>query len=110
MSCKIFDISNLVEVLFVGHVRKKYETGETDNVGLSNKNKVLKAAILSVLKIMNLRYPFKSSEDKSRLFAAMFPDSRDASRATCGERKWVYVSTFGFSPYFKRLVLAEYSH
>lgn len=79
------------------------------SLDVSTKNEVLKAEILWALKIMNSHYSFKSSEDTSRLFVAMFPDSQIAARFSCGERKCAYVCTFGLAPYFKRLLLAEVS-
>lgn len=75
----------------------------------ASKNEVLKAEVLWVLKIMNSHYSFKSSEDTSRLFTAMFPDSQIAAKFACGERKCAYIATFGLAPYIKRLLLKEVS-
>lgn len=75
-----------------------------------SKNEVLKAEILWALKVMNSHYSFKSSEDTSKLFAAMFPDSEIAKRFACGERKCAYVCTFGIAPHFKKLLLSEVSN
>lgn len=78
-------------------------------ISSDSKNKVLKAEILWALKIMNSHYSFKSSEDTSKLFAAMFLDSEIAKRFACGESKCAYVCTFGIAPHFKRLLLSEVS-
>ncbi|KAL7385570.1 hypothetical protein ABVT39_024512 [Epinephelus coioides] len=53
---------------------------------VSAKDEVLKAEILWALKIMNSHYSFKSSEDMSRLFTAMFLDSQIAAKFTCDWR------------------------
>ncbi|KAJ8333481.1 hypothetical protein SKAU_G00414890 [Synaphobranchus kaupii] len=84
-------------------------TKKQTTLDVATKNEVIKAEILWALKIMNSHYSFKSTEDTSRLFTAMFPDSQIAARFACGESKCAYVCTFGLAPYFKRLLLAEVS-
>ncbi|XP_019127348.1 uncharacterized protein LOC109141461 [Larimichthys crocea] len=78
-------------------------------ISSDSKNEVLKAEILWALKVMNSHYSFKSSEDTSKLFGAMFPDSEIAKRFACGERKCAYMCTFGIAPHFKKLLLSEVS-
>lgn len=78
-------------------------------LNVPSKHEVIKAEILWALKIMDSHYSYKSSEDTSRLFAAMFPDSEIAAQFACGESKCSYVCTYGLAPYFKRLILTDVS-
>ncbi|KAK5900192.1 hypothetical protein CesoFtcFv8_009591 [Champsocephalus esox] len=78
-------------------------------LNVPSKHDVIKAEILWALKIMDSHYSYKSSEDTSRLFAAMFPDSEIAAQFACGESKCSYVCTYGLAPYFKRLILTDVS-
>ncbi|KAK0143227.1 hypothetical protein N1851_018653 [Merluccius polli] len=65
----------------------------------------LRAEVLWALKVANSHYSFKSCEDVTKLFSAMFPDSQLAGKFACGERKCAYLCTFGLAPYFKQLAL-----
>ena len=47
-------------------------------------------------------YSYKSCEGTSKLFQAMFPDSRIASQFSCGGKK--NLICFGLAPYFKQLL------
>ena len=57
------------------------------------------------MKLCASHYSYKSSDDASRLFAAMFPDSAIASKFTCGKQKANYLLCHGLAPYFKELLL-----
>ncbi|CAM4672851.1 unnamed protein product [Leuciscus chuanchicus] len=65
----------------------------------------LRAEVLWALKVANSHYSFKSCEDVSALFSAMFPDSQLAAKFARGERKCAYLCNFGLAPYFKQLAL-----
>ena len=45
---------------------------------------------------------FKSNEDISRDFAAMFLDSEFVKSFTCGENKTAYLAKYGIAPFIKR--------
>ncbi|KAL3042124.1 hypothetical protein OYC64_020135 [Pagothenia borchgrevinki] len=76
-------------------------------LNVPSKHEVIKAEILWIY--MDSHYSYKSSEDTSRLFAAMFPDSEIAAQFACGESKCSYVCTYGLAPYFKRIILTDVS-
>lgn len=68
------------------------------------RDETLKAEILWALKVIMSHYSYKSCEGTSKLFQAMFPDSRIASQFTCGEKKCAYLICFGLAPHFKQLL------
>ena len=68
------------------------------------RDETLKAEILWPLKAIMSHYSYKSCEGTSKLFQAMFPDSRIASQFTCGEKKCAYLICFGLAPHFKQLL------
>ena len=68
------------------------------------RDETLKAEILWALKAIMSHYSYKSCEGTSKLFQAMFPDSRIASQFTCGEKKCAYLICFGLAPHFKQLL------
>ena len=68
------------------------------------RDETLKAEILWALKVIMSHYSYKSCEGTSKLFQAMFPDSRIASQFTCGEKKSAYLICFGLAPHFKQLL------
>ena len=65
---------------------------------------VLRAEIRWTMKVVSSHYSYKSAENNSALFAAMFPDSKIAKSYSCGERKTSYLATFGIAPYFESLL------
>lgn len=67
-------------------------------------DETLKAEILWALKAIMSHYSYKSCKGMSKLFQAMFPDSRIASQFSCGEKKCAYLICFGLTPHFKQLV------
>ena len=68
------------------------------------RDETLKAEILWALKAIMSHYSYKSCEGTSKLFQAMFPDSRIVSQFTCGEKKCAYLICFGLAPHFKQLL------
>ena len=68
------------------------------------RDNTLKAEILWALKVIMSHYSYKSCEGTSKLFQAMFPDSRIASQFSCGEKKCAYLVCFGLAPHFKQLL------
>lgn len=54
------------------------------------RDETLKAEILWALKAIMSHYFYKSCEGTSKLFQAMFPDSRIMSQFSCGEKKCGY--------------------
>ena len=70
-----------------------------------NRDEPLKAEILWPSKTIMSHYSYKSCEGMSKLFQAMFPDSRIASKFSCGEKKchtWSVLGTLHTSNYFWR--------
>ena len=55
------------------------------------RDETLKAEILWALKAIMSHYSFKSCKGTSKLFQAMFPDSRIASWFSCEEKKFAYL-------------------
>jgi len=66
------------------------------------RDETLKAEIVWALKAIMSHYSYKSCEGTSKLFQAMFPDSRIASQFSCGGKK--NFICFGLGPYFKKLL------
>ena len=64
----------------------------------------LRAEILWALKAIMSHYSYKSCEGMSKLFQAMFPDSRIVSQFSCGEKKCAYLICSGLAPHFKQLL------
>ena len=75
----------------------------TDVTSYVSRQDILRAEILWTMKLCASHYSYKSSDDASRLFAAMFPDSAISTKFTCGERKSNYLMCHGLAPYFKEL-------
>ena len=55
------------------------------------RDETLKAEILWALKAIMSHYSFKSCKGTSKLFQAMFPDSRIASWFSCEEKKFAFL-------------------
>ena len=75
--------------------------------GFPNKNTILKSEVLWTLQTVVTHCSYKSNENISDVFKAMFPDSEIAQRFKCGERKTSYMCVFGLADYFKQTVLGE---
>ncbi|XP_065665582.1 uncharacterized protein LOC136087006 [Hydra vulgaris] len=71
------------------------------------KEKVLKAELICCLDIVQSKYSFRSSENKSKQFASMFPDSKIANNFSCGRTKSGYIVTHGLAPYLKKILLGD---
>ena len=65
------------------------------------RDETLKAEMLWALKAIMSHYSYKSCEGTSKLFQAMFPDSRIVSQFSCGEKKCAYLICFGLAPHFR---------
>lgn len=61
-----------------------------------------KAEVLWVLFTVVRHHSFKSNEDVSGVFAAMFPDSQIAKSLTCGENKTAYIAKYGLASFIKK--------
>ena len=72
-----------------------------------NRNEVLKSEILWTLQTVVTHCSYKSNENISEVFKAMFPDSEVAQKLKCGEKKTAYMCVFGLADYFKQSVLGE---
>ena len=68
------------------------------------RDETLTAEIMWALKVIMSHYSYKPCEGTSKLFQAMFPDSRIASQFSCGEKKCAYLICFGLAPHFKQLL------
>jgi hypothetical protein len=68
---------------------------------------VLKAEILSALKIIKYHQSFRSAEQDSNLFSQMFPDSKIAQNYSMSRTKLMYLIRFGIAPHLKEVIIAE---
>lgn len=66
-----------------------------------------KAEVLWVLHTVVRHNSFKSNEDISGVFAAMFPDSQLAKSFTCGENKTTYIAKYGIASFIKKGAIAQ---
>lgn len=71
------------------------------------KNDVLKSEILWTLQTVVTHSSYKSNDISSAIFKVMFPDSKIASKFTCGERKTAYMTVFGIAEHLKSLLLQD---
>lgn len=55
------------------------------------KNDVLSAEIIWTLKTIADHSSYKANENAGKTFKAMFPDSKIASKLSCGEKKTAYL-------------------
>ena len=69
-----------------------------------------KAEILWALKSVSSHFSFKSCEDVSPLFKAMFCDSNIATNFNCGRTKQAYMITFGIAPFFPEILVDDVRH
>ncbi len=60
-----------------------------------------KAEILWALEVVKTHQSFRSNEEKSALFAKMFPDSEIAKQYAMGRTKVMYLITYGIAPYYE---------
>ena len=71
------------------------------------KEVVLKAELIWCLDVVQSKYSFRSSDNKSVQFACMFPDSKIAKDFSCGRTKCGYLVTHGLAPHFKTLLVED---
>ncbi|KAL7835652.1 hypothetical protein SRHO_G00279990 [Serrasalmus rhombeus] len=61
-----------------------------------------KAEVIWVLHTVMRHNSFKSNEEISEVFAAMFPDSQLAKSFSCGENKTAYIAKYGIASFIKK--------
>ncbi|XP_062864866.1 uncharacterized protein LOC134326630 isoform X2 [Trichomycterus rosablanca] len=61
-----------------------------------------KAEVMWVLHTVMRHNSFKSNEEISEVFAAMFPDSQLAKSFSCGENKTAYIAKYGIASFIKK--------
>ena len=71
------------------------------------KEVVLKAELIWCLDVVQSKYSFRSSDNKSVQFACMFPDIKIAKDFSCGRTKCGYLVTHGLAPHFKTLLVED---
>ena len=71
------------------------------------KEVVLKAELIWCLDVVQSKYLFRSSDNKSAQFACMFPDSKITKDFSCGQTKCGYLVTHGLAPYLKKLLVED---
>ena len=71
------------------------------------KEVVFKAELIWCLDVVQSKYSFRSSDNKSVQFACMFPDSKIAKDFSCGRTKCDYLVTHGPAPHFKTLLVED---
>ena len=71
------------------------------------------AEVMWAVEVVMSKHSFRSCDNKSDLFSAMFSDSNIAKSFACGQTKCKYLICFGIAPYFKELlnsVISELDH
>ena len=71
------------------------------------KEVVLKAELIWCLDVVQSKYLFRSSDNKSAQFACMFPDSKITKDFSCGQTKCGYLVTHGLAPHLKKLLVED---
>jgi hypothetical protein len=74
-------------------------------VTLASKQTTLSAEIMWAMKVITSHYSYKSCTDISKLFTAMFPDSKVAASFTCGPDKVAYLAKYGIAPFFTQQLI-----
>ena len=64
-----------------------------------------RAEILWTMKMVNIHYSYRSSDDMKLLFQSMFPDSSIAKQLSIGRTKVSYIVSFGLAPYLHQAVI-----
>ena len=73
-----------------------------NDIVLKPEDQITKTEILNTLYFVNNNYSFKTTQDDSKIYAAMFPDSKIAKNDQKGETKTKYFVQFGIFPIWKR--------
>ena len=68
---------------------------------------VLKAELIWCLDVVQSKYLFRSSDNKSPQFAYMFPDSKITKDFSFGRTKCGYLVTHSLAPHFKKLLVED---
>ena len=68
---------------------------------------VLKAELIWCLDVVQSKYLFRSSDNKSPQFAYMFPDSKITKDFSFGRTKCGYLVTHSLAPNFKKLLVED---
>ena len=71
------------------------------------KEVVLKAELIWCLDVVQSKYSFRSSDNKSAQFVCMFPDSKIAKDFPCGRTKCGYLVTHSLTPHLKKLLVED---
>lgn len=72
-----------------------------------SKTDVLKSEVMWVLQTIVSHNSYKSNEEISNIFRAMFPDSKIAEGFKLGERKTSYLTVYGIGEFLKNLLLQQ---
>ena len=95
------DKSQRTLVMVVGN---EVELSKNDTV-LKPEDQITKTEILNTLHDVHNNYSFRSTEDDSKIYAALFPDSERAKNYQNGETKTKYFVQFGIVPYIKEMLI-----
>ena len=71
------------------------------------------AEVIWTLDVVVPKYSFRSSDNKTESFSAMFPDNQIAQKFACGQTKCKYPVCYALAPYFKEILgktLSEVEH
>ena len=71
------------------------------------KEDVLAAEVLWVVKAVVSHYSSSSSANTGNLFQRMFPDSKIAQNFNCGKTKCSYLISFGLALYFHNILMSK---
>ena len=95
------DKSQRTLVMVVGN---EVEFSKNDTV-LKPEDQITKTEILNTLHDVHNNYSFRSTEDDSKIYAALFPDSERAKNYQNWETKTKYFVQFGIAPYIKEMLI-----
>ena len=78
-----------------------------NDIVLKPEGQITKTEILNTLHVVHNNSSFKSTEDDSKIYAAMFLDSEKAKSYQKGETKTKYFVQFGIAPYIKEMLIFD---
>ena len=78
-----------------------------NDIVLKPEDQITKTEILNTLYFVNNNYSFKTTQDDSKIYAAMFPDSKIAKNYQKGETKTKYFVQFGIVPYIREMLIFD---
>jgi hypothetical protein len=76
-------------------------------VEFSNADKVIRAEILTALKVVKYHKSFQSTDQDNEVFKAMFPDSEIAKNYQMARTKLKYIIEFGIAAHIQNLISDE---